>query len=134
LHISPTNAYFFSIRTFIKIAVGPENPKFINLINAMLECTTGIISVEGGSNEKVFRLSLHRAVSNPGLGQPLPDHDVIYFASPSGVQAYWQVYGEEAFRRTVWCIGEITLGQLEELGIEGKVVDPDVPLDKTSSE
>ena len=46
---------------------------------------------------RVTRLALHRVVPNPELGRPLPEHDVIYFASPSGVRAIWQKYGEAAF-------------------------------------
>lgn len=70
------------------------------------------------------RLALHRVVPHPELGRPLPDHDVIYFVSPSGVRAYWDTYGEAAFQSEAWCIGEVTLAALDKLGIKGKVVDP----------
>jgi uroporphyrinogen III methyltransferase/synthase len=73
------------------------------------------------------RLALHRAVPNPELGRPLPQHDVIYFTSPSGVQAYRDVYGEAAFAREVWCIGDVTRRALGRMGINATVVSPHVP-------
>ena len=74
----------------------------------------------------VTRLTPYRAVPNRELARPLPEHDVIYFTSPSGVRAYWDAFGEEAFRSQVWCVGDITLGQVKALGFDGKVVRPHV--------
>ena len=78
----------------------------------------------------VFRVALHRAVPHPELGRPLPKHDIIYFTSSSGVRAYRDTYGEDAFRMEVWCIGEITAAQVRDLGFEAKVVNPYVPVDE----
>jgi len=79
------------------------------------------------SGHSVTRLSLHDVIRNPDLGRPLPEHDVIYFTSPSGVRAYLEAYGEEAFRRDVWCIGQTTLAALERLKVKVRVVNPHVP-------
>lgn len=73
----------------------------------------------------VLRLSLHDVVPNPDLGRPLPEHDVIYFTSPSGVKACVQAYGDEAFRKTVWCIGDVTLERVLEHTSEASIVYPD---------
>ncbi len=86
--------------------------------------------LEAGLEErgwKVFRVSLHQVTQHPELGRPLPEHDVIYFVSPSGVRAYWEAYGKEAFGREIWCIGEVTQSELAKIGQNGKVVDPHVP-------
>ncbi len=74
-----------------------------------------------------LRLPLHTVLAHPELGRTLPQHDVIYFISPSGVRAYWDTYGAEAFRREVWCIGDVTRAELTRRGIEAKVVNPNVP-------
>jgi uroporphyrinogen III methyltransferase/synthase len=73
---------------------------------------------------RVTRLALHKVEPHPGLGRPLPEHEVAYFVSPSGVRAYCGAYGPEAFRRDVWCIGEVTLTEVRKFGFNGKVVDP----------
>jgi uroporphyrin-III C-methyltransferase len=79
-----------------------------------------------GRFDSVTRLSLHRAVTHPELGAvPLPDHDAIFFTSPSGVRAYHHEFGAAAFRRDVLCIGEPTRAALRALGVDGKVVYPD---------
>ena len=75
----------------------------------------------------VTRLSLHRVVPHPGLGRPLPEHDVVYFVSPSGVRAFAEAYGEGAFEQEIWCIGAVTLAEVNRLGFQGKVVSPHVP-------
>ncbi len=72
----------------------------------------------------VTRLSLHRVEANPCLGRSLPDHDVIYLVSPSGVKAWWNAYGPDGFKQRVWCIGEVTRAELNRLGIEAEVVRP----------
>jgi len=66
---------------------------------------------------EVVRLALHRVVPNPALGRPLPGHDVIFFLSPSGARAFSAAYGEAAFAREVWCIGEATRRALEADGV-----------------
>lgn len=78
----------------------------------------------------VFRLGQHRVIAHPELGRPLPSHDVIYFASPSAVRAYWQTYGAGAFSREVWCIGDVTRQQLADISVEAKVVAPHVSADQ----
>ncbi len=78
---------------------------------------------------RVRRLALHRIEPHPELGRPLPAHDAIYFVSPSGVRAYRDAYGAAAFRRQIWCIGRVTLGQVRDFGFDGKVVDPHVSHD-----
>jgi len=75
---------------------------------------------------QVTRLALHRVVPHPALGAPLPDHDVIYFTSPSGVRAYWETYGPDAFREQVWCIGEVTRDELGQIGVKAEIVNPAV--------
>jgi uroporphyrinogen III methyltransferase / synthase len=82
----------------------------------------------------VARLALHRVTTNPELGRPLPPHDVIYFASPSGVRAMHDTYGAAAFERETWCMGDVTLAQLERLGFDGKVVTPYVSRNETATE
>lgn len=73
----------------------------------------------------VLRLALHRVLPNPELGRPLPEHDAIYFLSPSGVRAYFNAYGVAAFRRQVWCIGSVTRDALIQLGAPApSVVEP----------
>lgn len=79
------------------------------------------IAAQGGMP---VRLSLHRVVPHPELGRPLPEHEVVYFVSPSGVNAYWQIYGAAAFQREIWAMGEVTLATLARRGYQGKVVTP----------
>ncbi len=74
--------------------------------------------------ESLERLALHTVAPHEELGRPLPQHDVIYFTSGSGVRAYLQVYGAQAFQAEVWCIGEPTLRAIREAGFDGKVVTP----------
>ncbi len=73
---------------------------------------------------QVLRLALHAIRNHPELGRPLPEHDAIYFVSPSGARAYCEIYGPAAFEREVWCIGATTEKQLAALGVKAKVVDP----------
>ncbi len=73
---------------------------------------------------RITRLCLHKVVPHHELGKQLPEHDVIYFTCPSGVRAYWQKYGKGAFEKEVWCIGDVTMDQINEYGIEAKVVNP----------
>ncbi len=80
----------------------------------------------------VFRLALHKVIPHPELGRPLPEHDVIYFISSSGVRAYWDTYGEQAFSKEIWCIGEITAKQVSKLGFKAKVVNPNVSVDQNA--
>jgi len=70
----------------------------------------------------VSRLPLKRVVPNRQLGRDLPEHDVIYFVSPSGVRAYHRTYGAAAFQRQVWCLGEETRRELMEFDVNAKVV------------
>ncbi len=80
-----------------------------------------------GNGGGVVRLKLHRAVPHCELGgTALPEHDAIFFTSPSGVRAYQDVFGADAFRREVLCIGEQTKAALRSLDVEGKVVHPGV--------
>ncbi len=58
------------------------------------------------------------------LGAPLPDHDVLCFASPEDVRAYRHAYGRDGFRRPVWCLDNETLARLKEFGVEGEMVVP----------
>lgn len=73
---------------------------------------------------KTERLCLHCVQPHPELGRKLPDHDVIYFTCPSGARAYWEKYGQTAFKKEVWCIGNVTAKQLKELNVKAKVVQP----------
>ncbi len=77
-------------------------------------------------NAIVMRLSLHNVIPHNELGRPLPEHDAIYFVSPSGVRAYYHTYGAAAFEKEVWCIGETTRAEIIRLGGKAKVVDPHV--------
>ncbi|MCK4849748.1 MAG: uroporphyrinogen-III C-methyltransferase [Phycisphaerae bacterium] len=72
----------------------------------------------------INRLSLHTVHAHPDLGSPLPEHDILYFSSPSGVKAFWNAYGITGFQRPIWCIGEVTCEQLRRIGIAAKVVSP----------
>ena len=76
------------------------------------------------SGGNVTRLALHRVEPNPQLGRPLPEHDVAYFVSPSGVRAWRDAYGPDGFKKRIWCIGEVTRTQLAAVGVEAKVVRP----------
>jgi uroporphyrinogen III methyltransferase/synthase len=87
----------------------------------------GLCDELGRRGADVTRLSLHRVEPNPDLGRPLPEHDVVYFASPSGVRAWHAAYGAVGFGADAWCMGDVTRRQLAGLGFNGKVVNPHVP-------
>lgn len=70
----------------------------------------------------VSRLPLKQVRPNRHLGRALPEHDVIYFVSPSGVRAYYSMYGAAAFQRQVWCLGEETGQALMTFGVEARVL------------
>jgi len=72
----------------------------------------------------VAHVTLHSVAPHPELGRPLPDHDAIYFVSPSGVHAFWDAYGPAAFREEVWCLGEATQAALAAHGVEARIVVP----------
>ncbi|HLA85669.1 MAG TPA: uroporphyrinogen-III C-methyltransferase [Thermoguttaceae bacterium] len=74
---------------------------------------------------RVRHLVLNRAAPHRQLGRALPDHDVIYFVSPSGVRSYLSAYGLAAFEKETWCLGEETQGVLAEHGISASVVTAD---------
>ncbi|MFO7903991.1 MAG: uroporphyrinogen-III C-methyltransferase [Pirellulaceae bacterium] len=78
----------------------------------------------GSRGATVSILSLNRVIPNRRLGRPLPDHDVIYFVSPSGVRAYYSAYRAAAFQRPVWCLGEETRRELMDFGVEASVLVP----------
>lgn len=71
---------------------------------------------------RVRHVVLNGVLPNGQLGRILPEHDVIYFVSPSGAQAYFSVYGRAAFRKEVWCLGSDTRHALAEYGISASVV------------
>jgi len=50
----------------------------------------------------------------------------------SGVRAVWDAYGGAAFGKAVWCIGMVTLAQLEKLGVQAKVVSSHVSQDQNA--
>lgn len=72
-----------------------------------------------------FRPEGESASPHPELGRPLPAHEVIYFAAPAGVRAYWRAYGAVGFRREVWCLDGATGRTLARRGIEARVVVPE---------
>jgi uroporphyrin-III C-methyltransferase / precorrin-2 dehydrogenase / sirohydrochlorin ferrochelatase len=92
-------------------------------------CDQGVLVVQGSHTPRglfrrledagaaVSRLVLNRLVQHSELGRPLPDHDVIYFVSPAGVRAYAKTYGNAAFQRKVWCLGQATRQALADRGI-----------------
>lgn len=84
----------------------------------------GLVSKLERHGWQVTLLSLHQVVPHPELGQPLPEHDIVYFVSPSGVRAFQDAYGGNGFRREVWCIGQTTLAELAKFDVHGKVVNP----------
>ncbi len=90
------------------------------------QATDQLASGLRGRGHRVLRLHLHDVVPHPELGRPLPEHEVAYFTSPSGVRAYWQAYGPDAFVKEVWSIGPLTARRLREVGIDSKVVTPHV--------
>jgi uroporphyrinogen-III synthase len=67
---------------------------------------------------------LHRVEPHPDLGQPLPDHDIIYFTSPSGVRAWMDAYGPGGVAAPAWAMGDVTAGELTSHGIDSEVVTP----------
>ena len=78
--------------------------------------------VERGA--RVEELSLHTIERHPELGRPLPEHDALYFVSPSAVRAWMDTYGPSGFSKPCWCMGEMTQHQLTTLGVAAKVVNP----------
>ena len=88
--------------------------------------------VEGHGLEVALRQSdiparslvTHHLIPHPLLGRPLPDHDTIYFVSPSGVNAYWNAYGKDAFTKEVVCIGTATQAAVNALGIQASICNP----------
>jgi len=44
----------------------------------------------------------------------------------------WDAYGGAAFGKAVWCIGMVTLAQLEKLGVQAKVVSSHVSQDQNA--
>lgn len=78
--------------------------------------------VERGAH--VEGLSLHIIEPHPDLGQPLPEHDCLYFVSPSGVRAWMDAYGPAGFSKPCWCMGEIVQQQLATFGVAAEVVNP----------
>jgi uroporphyrinogen III methyltransferase/synthase len=82
---------------------------------------------------RVVRVALHFVEPHPEMGRPLPEHDAVFFVSPSGVRAFHGAYGDAGFGRDIWCIGRATLAELHRLGFDGKVVDPHGELDATTT-
>jgi uroporphyrinogen III methyltransferase / synthase len=72
----------------------------------------------------VTHLSLHRTGPSPDLGQQLPQHDVVYFTTSSAVTAYYDAYGKAGFEKDIWCLGDVALKRVRELGFDGRVVTP----------
>jgi siroheme synthase len=60
---------------------------------------------------------------HPELGRPLPEHDVICFASSAGVRAYWEAYGPAAFRREVWCLNGAAHEVLSRRHVAAQIID-----------
>ena len=83
-----------------------------------------LVAALGACGWRITRLSLHRVVPHPDLGRPLPEHDIVYFVSPSAVRAFQAAYGQDGFLAEIWCIGEVTRQALASLKKDGKVVDP----------
>jgi len=69
-------------------------------------------------------LALHRLIPHPELGRPLPQHDILYFVSPSGVRAFYAAYGPAGLAAEVWCFGEHTQKELARLGKQAQIVVP----------
>ena len=61
---------------------------------------------------------------HPELGRPLPEHDVILFVDPAGIDAYWETYGAAAFRREVWSASERAQQALTRYGLSSRRVRP----------
>jgi len=123
-----------------------ERPGGRGLIDALAgQRVGGVLLVQGaqapdtlaealrGQGRQVRRLALHKAVPHPELGKPLPEHEIIYFTSPSGVRAIRKAYGDAAFEKHVWCIGRVTRRALAALGVDGEVVNPNVPHNKNAA-
>jgi uroporphyrin-III C-methyltransferase len=105
------------------ILAGIEAPRAVLLVQGT-HAPRGLEEALASRGAEVLRLALHRVGPHSQLGRPLPEHDVIYFVSPSGARAYHNAYGAAAFEREVWCIGAATGEQLAALGVESKVMDP----------
>jgi len=68
--------------------------------------------------------ALDQVTPHPGLGRPLQEHDVIYFVSPAGVRAYRSAYGQRAFEKEIWCLGEETRAEIARGGHVATIVEP----------
>ena len=84
-----------------------------------------------GCNAQVNRLILNRVIPNRQLGRILPQHDVIYFVSPSGVSAYFSEYGHAAFQKEIWCLGHDTQSTLAEYGTKARIMVADYRAEST---
>ncbi len=72
----------------------------------------------------VICLALDQVAPHPGLGRSLQGHDVIYFVSPAGVRAYRNAYGQGAFEKEIWCMGEETHAEIARDGHVAAIVEP----------
>jgi uroporphyrinogen III methyltransferase/synthase len=93
----------------------------------------GLVDALEARGADVLRVALHRIQPHPELGKPLPQHDAIYFVSPSGVRSYVDRYGPDVLKTDVWCMGDITLQEVHNHGGTGKVVNPYVSQDANVS-
>jgi len=131
--VGPATAMRFRER-FIEpdaVADGPEDSAWLDALagqrvvaihgtHASQELRNRLDEVASG----VTHVTLHSVAPHPELRRPLPEHDAIYFVSPSGVHAYWDAYGPAAFREEVWCLGEATQAAAAEHGVEARIVLP----------
>ena len=76
-------------------------------------------------NAQVNHLIFNQVIRNRQLGRTLPEHDVIYFVSPSGVRSYFSQYGHAAFQKEVWCLGDGIQSILAEYGIKARIMVTD---------
>jgi uroporphyrin-III C-methyltransferase len=104
-----------------EIARGPRRPV---LVLAGTHVPSDVVAGLTAADVRFEVLLLHRLVPHPDLGRPLPSHDVVYFVSPSAVRVFHATYGQETFRREVWCMGEATREALAQYGVESQIVLP----------
>jgi uroporphyrin-III C-methyltransferase len=113
------------------VAAGPEDSAWVDRLAgqrvAAIHGTHASQEVRNRLDEvaaSVTHVTLHGVAPHPELGRPLPEHDAIYFVSPSGVDAFWDAYGPAAFRKDVWCLGEATRAAAAGRGVEATIVVP----------
>ena len=67
-------------------------------------------------------LAIYQQLPGPLAGRPLPDSDVICFASPDEVVSFRAHYGENLGKRAAWAVTDEVVVELDAMGIEASIV------------